>query len=205
MSWNNEEYLPLHHSPRIRSPAGNIAALSQVSPTGRLYTQDPITHRTVKLNPHTEHLVQDFLAPKGTTIRRGVSPGRTLRHLRTPKNTLRYLKFKNELSKKANNMKISRWEREERPVLQAQRDAIFRRGREELAANVREIQARRFQEEMAHERRMLNLAHARAVRHRRGEYSDSDSNGNRSVNIDAIGGAKRRPTRTRKTRRRQRV
>lgn len=205
MSWNEEEYAPVYRSPRIRSPAGNIAALAQVSPTGRLYTRDPVTHHTVELNPHTEHLIQEFLAPKGTATRRGISPGRTLRHLRTPKNTLRYLKFKNELSKKANNMKRRRWEREERPVLQAQRDAIFRQERQALGEDQRELEARRFQEEMAHERRLLNQAHARAMRHRRGEYSDSNSDSNISVNVNAIGGAKPPYKRTRKTRRRQRV
>jgi hypothetical protein len=58
---------------------------------------------------------------------------------------------------------------------------------------------------MAHERRLLNQAHARAMRHRRGEYSDSNSDSNISVNVSAIGGAKPPYKRTRKTRRRQRV
>lgn len=181
-SWDDEEYepeLPKHRS----NPTMNIVALSQANPHGKWSTKNG------KMLPESvANIIHSLVAPKGTTIRRGVNPGRTLAHIRTPQETAKFLKFKNELSKKASkkatNRERRRWEEEELPVLQAQRHAIFNRGARELDEEIRELQARRWLQEMEHERRMLNL-----------DDEDSDSDDERppvNVNINAFGGARKK-------------
>ena len=178
MSWNEEEYIPEVQYIRPTNPIINTVRYSEANPTGVLNG----------LNPHVESHILEFLAPKGTTIRRGVSSGRTLEHLRTPSETARFLKFKNQLNKE---VKKREWERV-RPELQAQRNAIFRRGREGLAAEQLEIQARMRQQQMEHERHMLNLENARRQRHAMGDYSNNNSNNNnpRPVNPNLINGGR---------------
>ena len=183
-SWDDEEYeaeIPKHRS----NPTMNIDALSQANPHGKWSTKNG------KMLPESvANIIHSLVAPKGTTIRRGVNPGRTLAHIRTPQEIAKFLKFKNELSKKASkkatNRERRRWEEEELPVLQAQRHAIFNRGARELDEEIREIQALRRRQEMEHERRMLNLDED-------SDSDDSDSDDERpAVNINALGGARKK-------------
>ena len=181
-SWDDEEYeaeLPKHPSNPIR----NIVALSQANPKGEWSTKNG------KMLPESvANIIHSLVAPKGTTIRRGVNPGRTLAHIRTPQKIAKFLEFINELSKKASkkatNRERRRWEEEELPVLQAQRNAIFNQGAQALDEEIGELQARRWLQEMEHERRMLNLD------------EDSDSDDERfpipAVKINAVGGARKK-------------
>ena len=180
-SWDDEEYeaeLPKHRSNPIR----NIVALSQANPKGEWGTKNG------KMLPESvANIIHRFVAPPRTTNRRGVNPGRTLAHIRTPQEIAKFLKFKNELSKKASkkatNRERRRWEEEELPVLQAERHAIFNRGARELDEDIRQIQAERWLEQMAHEERMRILDD---------EDSDSDDDERPPVNINALGGARKK-------------
>jgi hypothetical protein len=186
MSWNDDEYVPEVYK-RRSNPKTNIVGLSEANPRGIWSTKNG------KVLPESvANYIHQFVAPPESTRRRGVNPGRTLAHIRTPQETAKFLKFKNELRKKVNNRERRRLEREELPVLQAQRHEIFNRRARELAEEVRELQALRRLQEMEQERRMLNL-----------EQDDSDSDDERPrVNINAIGGARKKHKKTRKNRRR---
>jgi len=181
MSWNDEEYVPELYK-RRSNPTMNIVALSEANPRGIWSTKNG------KVLPESvADIIHSLVAPPGSTRRSGVNPGRTLAHIRTPRETAKFLKFKNELLKRANNRERRRWERDELPVLQARRREIFNRRARELAEEVRELQALRFLQPIEQERRMLNL--------------DDDDERPR-VNINAIGGARKKHRKTRKNRRR---
>jgi len=87
MSWENDTY-NIYIPKRPRDWKENVAALSQVTPSGRL------SSKTVELNPNVESRIVNFLTPRRMTHK-----------TRTPANIMKYEKFERNLKKAANTMK----------------------------------------------------------------------------------------------------
>jgi hypothetical protein len=155
MSWENEEYVPegVVLPPRHRVWQDNISALAQVTPTGRLSTTNPVTGKSVELNPNVEKHIMSFLTPSI----------KMKKPYNTPAKLIQSQKFLRNAVGVANNMRTRRNRRNFEAFLAEQVE--LNRPRREAAAAA----------EVARQR---NAANRQAEANRQAQYNEFVRNAN---------------------------